>query len=229
MKKIMILTSMRVGSTWLCYFFSHIFGELFQYTEKLNEVEPLWKKTPVVKAHRLKNDKDEVAFSKDTATTDVIERFPDSYIITAVRNPKGRISSQVHFRIPSSVRIERIIKQAIEWSDDEQFSRMLEGYSTRAPLEGREHKYIWTTYEWLLEDPYKEFGRILEFMGERHDEDHVRKAVDFVQFDQQRGGRIREGRLDSWQEEAFVDKLDVLDEDQKKYYDILERELTLDK
>lgn len=229
MTKILILTSMRVGSTWMCFFFARATEKMFQYTENLHEIEHIWKKHPVIKAHRLKNRKGEVAFSKSTATKDVIARFPDAYILTAVRNPKGRISSQIHFRPPNSHRIERVIRQGLEWSGDEQFSRMLEGYSTRAPLEGREHKYMWTTYEWLLEDPHREFGKMLEFTGLQHDPEYVAELVELTQREQKGGGRIREGRLDSWRDEAFADKLDVFDEQQKKYYDMLDRELTLDK
>lgn len=229
MKKIMVLTSMRVGSTWICYFLQHALGKDFQYTENINEVERLWEKYPVVKAHRLKDNNDEIVFSKDTATREIIERFPDAYIITVVRNPKGRISSQIHFRPPVKARIERIINQGLEWSNGEQFSRMLEGYSSMASLENREHKYLWTTYEWLLEDPYREFSKILKFVGVNSDPDFVKQTVDYTQRDQMDGGRIRAGMKDSWKHERFADKLGVFDEHEKKYYDMLDREITLDK
>ena len=214
MKKIMVLTSMRTGSTWVCLLLRIGLAMNFWFANTLDEAEEIWKSNRFVKAHRFTPEQ-------------VLERYPDAYIIAIVRNPKGRISSLFYFQPPyNEDRLKKILKNSLKWGEQKQLNRMWKGYSSKAKLKDRKPKYLWLTFEGLKEDTVGEFDKIARFLGFRNSKKLNKTIVDTAQRESKLFGLIRKGRIGSWKEESFEKELNALDKYQEMYYNIVKGEDT---
>ena len=208
----MVLTSMRTGSTWLCLLLRLGLSMNFDFAETLDDVEEIWDARKFVKAHKFTAER-------------VFERYPDAYVITVVRNPKGRTSSQFYFQPPfNEDRLSRILSISLERTEQKQLNRMWKGYSSKAKPKGRKPKYLWLTFEWLKKDTVGEFDKIAKFLGFRNSKKLNKAIVDTAQRESRMFGMIRKGRVDSWKEETFEKELNALDKYQEMYYNIVKGE-----
>lgn len=218
MKKIIVLTSMRTGSTWLCFILQGLLNRSFEFAKTLEEMDDIWNRGNFVKSHKFLPE-------------EVFEKYQDAYIISVVRNPKDRTSSQIFFNIreASKQRINKLIKKSEERQEEKQLSRMWTLFSTKnfSPCY-REPKYIWTAYEWMAVDAYKEVEIISKFLKLKCSKSKIKDSVDRANAITKQYHYIRKGRVGSWKEEKFRSKLDALDTYQKMYYNKLGNEKLLD-
>ena len=211
-RNIIVLTSMRTGSTWLCNLLSGLLQTKFGFAKTLEQVAEIWEEGKFVKAHN---------FTVET----VFKLYPDAIILSTSRNPKDRTSSQVFFKKYSVERTDEIIKKNATIQEERHLDRMWKGYSSKAKGE-REFNYWWTTYEWLKEDTERELRNLADFLEVKYTDMIIRFIVISVQDFCMQKGRIRKGRVDSWKEEIFAEKLLVLDKHQEMYYNVVNGELT---
>ena len=212
MKKIMILTSMRTGSTWLTFLVKYLYRRNAGFARDFETVDSIWKGLGFVKAH---------IFTPE----EVFKRYPDVYIITSVRNPKGRVASQFYFQKPySNERLDKIIKASLSFGEQKQLNRMWKGYSSKQTLVNREPKYLWTAYEWMRENIYREAEIICDFLEIKRTPVEIKVAINKAQEESKYYGVLRKGIVGGWKEEKFSDKLLVLDKYQKMYYNIINKE-----
>jgi len=212
MKKVMVLTSMRTGSTWLTFLVKNLLGARTGFATTLDEVENLWNHDIVIKAHRF-------------TAKEVFKVHPDATIITSVRNPKGRNSSQFYFDAPyTEERLSKILRTSTNWGEQKQLNRMWKGYSTRRTPYGRNPKYIWTTFEWMKEDIWREARALSNFLEIGIKERALEYIVSMTQKECKKEGIIRKGKVGSWKEEIFKERLKVLDKYQEMYYNRIHEE-----
>jgi len=214
MKKIIVLTSMRTGSTWLTFLVKNLLQCRTGFAKTFGQVESIWKYDAIAKAHVWTPEQ-------------VLKKYPDTYIITSVRNPKGRTTSQFYFTTPhNEERLNKVLKRSAKVGEQRQLDRMWEGFSSRA-FDGSEMPphYMWTTFEWMREDIFREARIICDFLGLNKSVRHLNDAVFKTHRDCVSYGIIRKGTIDSWKEEYFKERLEILDKYQEMYYNIVNGEL----
>jgi len=211
-KKIMVLTTMRTGSTWLTFLVQALTKSSAGFTKEMKGVRSIWKSGGFVKAHKF------------TAEL-VFEEYPDAYIITSVRNPKGRNSSQFYFQPPyTEERLKSVLTSSVKWAEQKQLNRMWEGFSSRNIDTERTPHYMWIAYEWMTEDIFKEAKNVCKFLGLNLTRREIKQAIDIAQKETQQTGTLRKGIVGSWKKETFKEELKVLDKYQEMYYNILKGE-----
>jgi len=214
MKKIMVLTSMRTGSTWLTFLVKNLVQMRTSFARSYQQVNAGWFHNAVVKAHKYTPE-------------EIFKFFPDAYVITSVRNPKGRTTSQFYFMKPfDEERFNKILTRSYKYAEKRQLNRMWEGFSTRS-FDGSEMSphYLWTTYEWMKEDIHREARAICTFLGLSKSDRYIKDAVDRTERDCKNIGIIRKGVVDSWKDEYFKERLEILDKHQEMYYNRVNGEL----
>lgn len=211
-KKVMVLTSMRTGSTWLTFIIRNLLNMRAGFAADFEEVERLWKFNAIAKAHKFTPE-------------EVFEKYPSAFIVTSVRNPKGRASSQLYFQPPyTKEALDKIIKNRLSWSAQKQLDRMWKGFSTKNIRIQRKPHYVWTTYEWMKEDIHREVKKLSRFFGLIKTDKQIDKIVKRAQKESEFIGIVRKGKVDSWKEETFKEKLNTLDKYQEMYYTVLGKE-----
>lgn len=205
-KKIMVLTSMRTGSTWLTFLVKYLTGRNAGFAKSLKDAEQIWNRNDFVKAH---------IFTPEQ----VFEKYPDAYIITSVRNPKGRIASLYYFKPPyNKNRLTKILRGSLRKGEKKQLNRMWEGYSSNRTNWNKEPHYLWIPYEWMKKDIYKEAKAICEFLDLNRNPSEIQTAITRAKGETVQRGVLRKGKIDGWKDEKFVNKLLVLDKYQEMYY-----------
>ena len=211
----MVLTSMRTGSTWLTYLVRHLLGRNAGFAQDFKTVEKIWRSHGIVKAHKFTPER-------------IFKKYPDAYIVTSVRNPKGRNASQLYFKPPhTEERLESILQASLKLGERKQLNRMWEGFSSRN-FDGSEMPphYLWTTYEWMREDIFREVEILANFFGVKRTPAEISRIISKAQKESKKYGVYRKAKVDGWKEEKFADKLLVLDKYQEMYYNIVNQEIT---
>lgn len=240
---IVITSEQRVGSRWLSEIVKDLTGK--QVAPEIDGENPqfdqfcrdCFKHDKIVKLHHMPPEQ-------------VFERLPSvDKVIGVVRNPRDRIvSTAFHYRY--HYRDDLNLAEMQAGSDEEavricvigdhakihhqynrdQFDYMVEGQSTRSEVVP-DQKYIWTAYEWMLDDTELEVWKLLTFLIG----DKVRFVVYQNSFEVASGGRqqgqedrsnIRQrkavvGDWESWFDEDMKQATIVNDE---KYWDKLASE-----
>jgi len=119
--------------------------------------------------------------------------------------------------------------------NENQFKLMLEGYSTRNKIFDK-LSYIWTCYEWMYEDTFREVKRITEWLGvDGIDDDFIKIVVKRNSFKQKSQGREpgqeirhdlwrRKGILGDWKNWFDDEMIAAISDIQFKYQDIISSE-----
>jgi hypothetical protein len=172
---IVIISEMRVGSRWIHYLLADLLrkstsGEMAgnKINDFKEEIRNRFNANKIVKLHQ--------------ATQYQIFRNikPIDYkVIGIVRNPRDRLVSRTFhakYRNPGLAFVKKqptdlasmkalMNEEAYRLNDERQFILMPPGYSTKRYGYAENQNYIWTCYEWLIEDPYYEIKTILDFLG----------------------------------------------------------------
>jgi len=244
MVNIILTSEMRVGSRWIHYLLRDLLnmkvsGELdareIPACRKL--VNQRFKENRIVKFHHAKVD-------------DILQMEGNYKIIGIVRNPRDRmVSWAFHQRFKPSGQGLKEIKNAI--SDKEavkvcvshpmarkhnkdQFALMIRDVSTRRYLGWGLQRYIWTSYEWLLNDLFGEITTIVKFLGLNIDPLRINRICNQHSF-KSRSGREsgQESRANEWFRKGVnddyiwwfdIDMLKETDFEHKEYWKIIKLE-----
>jgi hypothetical protein len=132
--------------------------------------------------------------------------------------------------------------EAFKKNTKNQLKLMEKGFSTKnwVPIGDNNpfDNYIWTTYEWMLENTLKEVNKIVEFLGPALTAKHIERVVRRNSFKSKSGGRERgnELRTSLWRRKGvFGDYLNWFDEEMmymteesdKKYWEIVNNEIKM--
>ena len=211
MKKIIVTTNTRTGSTWLCRIIYRLTGMPFKFAKTIKEAEKLWDKGVAVKTHRV-------------LIHQILPKHPDALIITIVRNPKDKTTSQYFFSGGNEKAYNTVMENNLNFGEERQLKRMIPGYSSRNPNRKTDINYWWTTFEWLKEDTVKETQRLAKFLGTDHRKGVAEISVKLAQRESEIYGRIRKGKVNSWKED-LPNRLNTLDKYQEMYYNVVNQEL----
>ena len=196
--KIILLTPMRVGSMWLWYLLEDAFSLKRHFAPNMKDLFP--RSRHVVKAHGpIHND----VFKTHDAQ--------DYSIVTIVRNPWDVLVSRAFYEQANGSMvgpIRSVISQQISntniiksLSDMVNLS-MAPGYATRSPRPKSELRYVWTTYEWLVDDTSGEMERISSRIGIPMVPKNITRAVNKQKliFESQQGNpkARRKGVVGDW-------------------------------
>lgn len=206
--KIIINSEMRVGSRWLHY----LLVDLYKM-----------KASPEIDVERLKSGNHEIRKYLDNnriakihhASTDEVFQYvkPVDYVlITVVRNPRDRIVSKAFHHLAHDPRIKSEL-EAIDhyvYSDytreasSRQQAQMMWGYSTREHIY-QALPYIWTTYEWMLENIVREVMLIDNYLGEKTALNKIMKVCKEHEFKAKSGRpQGKEKRKDTWRRKGII-------------------------
>jgi len=209
--KILINSEMRCGSRWLHY----LLAELYSMG-----VSPEVDRGRLLSGeHRLRSflDNNRIAKTHHATTTEVFQYLKplDYKVITVVRNPRDRIVSKA-FHTKYHPRLKEEFKSDFEavknfvYSDYtkkanlRQFEQMSNGYSTRNHTKTN-LPYIWTTYEWMLDNIVREVAAIDKFLGENTPLSRITTVCNAHSF-KVRTGRKQgsEVRRDTWRRKGII-------------------------
>lgn len=205
---IVITSEMRVGSRWLHYLLADILDMDVSPEREIkghrNEIKKYFNKNKIVKLHH------EPPFFHN--------KLNGNYkVIGIVRNPRDRIVSRAfHIRVKDKRKFSsngkftdikkadtdtQAVKLAVNNKHIRKYTRDMFQYmkpnkSTRSHRKGR---YIWTTYEWMLDDTLGEIKAILEFLGVDKSDKFLKKKIRKHSFKKKAGRkRGKEDRSDGW-------------------------------
>lgn len=181
MTDIIITSEHRVGSRWMHYLLADLYGKKTspeldknKIPSNIDEIQQRLKDNKIVKFHH-------------AIPEDILGIVPGDYkVIGMVRNPRDRaVSFAFHNKYHKS---DYPFKQkefkddfdAVKWTvlhdksylenTKRQFLLMVRGLSTKKfkdwDIEYGNSRYIWTTYEWMKEDTFREISIISKFLGE---------------------------------------------------------------
>lgn len=246
---IIITSEHRVGSRWLHYLLADLLDmsvspeiDAKKASDKLDEIRQRFKDNRIVKFHH--------------ATPEgLVESIKpvDYKVIGVVRNPRDRgVSRAFHdFYHPNhDYKVKSVAtndQEAIKFTIlNETYMRdnirqqdelMLPGYSTNN-LVNSELPYIWTCYEWMILNNYREVGAIIDFLGLNTSisEEQIYKFVEKHSF-KSRSGRKQgtEKRSDTWRRKGIIgdwenwfteDMVDRTEDIQEEYWARLKGELS---
>lgn len=212
MKKVMVLSNTRTGSTWLCRIVRRLLNQEMGFAQTFAELELELSRDRFVKAHRFN-------------VREVLRAYPDLKVISVVRNPKDRFTSQFHFSGGNKEIFDEVLKRNMNLGEKKQLRRMIRGYSTRAySRRDTFPNYLWTTYEWMKEDINRETLAISKFLDLPYDEKKIRRITEMAQKESEIFGQIRRGEVNSWEDELGA-LLDPLDKYQEIYYNRINKEI----
>lgn len=173
---IVITSEQRVGSRWMHYLLAELYNKRAspeidrnRVIERADEARKYLRNNRIVKYHGPLPD-------------EIVDglRPIDYKILGVVRNPMDRAVSvafhnRYHNKHPfiqkkassdeDAVRMTVYEDKGFLSSNYRQFDLMLPAYSTRNYL-GGDLPYIWTAYEWLVEDTLHEVTKIAQFFGD---------------------------------------------------------------
>lgn len=243
--KLVITSGHRTGSRWTHYLFSDITGQdvhpemgtkWFANSEKREKVGELIDEGKLVKFHGILPSR-------------IYKHFGDKDIkvLAIVRNPRDRaVSMAFHNRYHKNHHFPQkdlptdgdavchtVYKDKLfEKEEKQQFSVMVPTLSTRN-YEGDDKDYIWTCYEWLKQDTYREVDSILKSMKLDLSEVEVRRHVAANSFSVKAKRPVgKEDRKDLWRRKGVVNDWEnwftnqmIADtqEDYDRYFDILSK------
>lgn len=174
---VVITSEHRVGSRWLHYMLADLLGKEVSPERGGQRV----KKSAMEVLEFLNNNRI-AKYHHGTPDSILAGLSPHSYqIIGVVRNPRDRgVSRAFHdyYHRKHDYQVKQHASsdfEAVKWVVEEskpfmpdnwrQINElMLDGYSTRSKTE-TELPYIWTSYEWMLDNTEKEVATILAFLG----------------------------------------------------------------
>ena len=206
-----ILTSEhRCGSRWLHYMLADLLGK---------STSPERDGQKVVKSEAeiwgFLSDNKIAKYHHGTPESILTSLVPHTYkIIGMVRNPRDRgVSRAFHdfYHRKHDYQVKQVAAtdfEAVQWvvlestpfmPDNRRQNNelMMYGYSTRNKLY-TDLPYIWTTYEWMLEDTLREVTTILQFLGVKVTKGHA-QIVDSHSFKNKSGRNPgEEARHDTW-------------------------------
>lgn len=225
--KVFLLSNMRTGSTWLINMLQVILGHTSFgpcQSGELDDVAPLF---------RERIDAGLIQKQHTHLHGEVFEKLvPNDYtIVTIVRNPRDILTSHAFMVQPRLEAYEpSIIQQRIKerlddnWAPSmaKQLKRMEPGYSTRNKVQNG-MPYIWTSYEWLKEDPAGELIAILDCIGMPYDSSNVIDvAEDFqTRLPRHHPGNHRKGIVGDWINYFDVELLETTRGWQEEYWRLL--------
>jgi len=229
MNNIIITSEHRVGSRWLHYLLANILG-MHVSPELDGKVEKLTEKKQII-LDRFKNNKI-VKFHHGTPVTVIKGLGTDTpyKIIGVVRNPRDRaVSKAFHdfYHPKHDYQVKHVAKndfEAVWWVIDQSppfendswrqiNNLMLDGYSTRCKVFDS-FPYIWTSYEWMIDNIHGEIDRILQFLDIQMEPTLVRTIIQRHTFEA-RAKRKRgvEKRDDTWRRKGtMLDWINWFDE-----------------
>ena len=148
---ILLTSHTRTGSSWLCKLLLEITG--YQHSKHYGKLKV--KNTNPGEGNNL------LRKSHMGSCKEVFHRFePINYKnISILRNPRDRYLSVCKHRKINPDKNVHVYKT----QERQQVKRMVRGHST-AGLE-RKYPYMWTAYEWLIDDTSGELRKILDFVG----------------------------------------------------------------
>lgn len=175
MDNIIIASEHRVGSRWLHYLLADILDkkvspemDVTRLTKDNSKINERFRNNKIVKFHRAR-------------PITIFEKLPGDYsVIGVVRNPRDRgvslcFHNRYHETNPDNYKESKFDtdKEAMEYTilkshgykeaNKRQRDYMINGYSTRGHF-GNSINYIWTSYEWMKEDIFREIKTILDFL-----------------------------------------------------------------
>lgn len=221
---VIITSEMRVGSRWVHYLLRDLtgYGTSPEMGDREGKKMPVFLKRLMGFFHKQKIPK----FHHATQYQ-ILRNFKkhDYKIIGIVRNPWDRITSLTfHQRNKPEGKGLEIIKGAINdveavrecydyedfrLDDERQLILMTPRCSTYAfrnkvenPFDG---KYIWTSYEWLINDTFREIKTILDFLGIKKKEDFIKEEIRKNSFRNKSGREPgQENRKDEWRRKGVT-------------------------
>lgn len=212
---VVITSEFRVGSRWLHYFLKDLLGmgvspEIGAEVMKAEHSKILqhFSQNRIVKFHH--------ALPNETLKT----IKPNNYkIIGVVRNPRDRLSSRTfhrkyskkgpdpdlqHLNDRESVRY--VVTQSKKDKADtlRQFELMLDGYATQSRTSNH-LPYIWTSYEWMLDNLEREARSICRFLGLNLSDKRILQVVNNHSFESKAGRKPgNEKRKDLWRRKGVM-------------------------
>lgn len=219
MTNIIISSEMRVGSRWLHYLLKDLYGmkvspEIGRHRVSKNpeeiktEVHNYFMNDRIVKFHGLTPD-------------ELFELLPreeyDYKAIFVVRNPRDRgVSLAFHHKhekgygnwkglTDEEVLDKAFLEEEELYSGNQiMFETMIPEYSTKA-FNMNETPYIWTCYEWMIEDTLEEVGMIDLYLQGRKELVEISEAVELHSFKNKSGREEgQEERSNTWRRKGIV-------------------------
>jgi len=214
--KIIIISEMRVGSRWLHYLLSELFGmkvsaelDFKDLPTCATTVRERFAERRIVKFHHVIRE-------------ELYENIKpvDYKVIGIVRNPRDRmVSWTFHQRYKPPGRGLKIIKDApsdleavkavfnleLPWRHNErQFPLMVRGMSTKKYDPSVKQTYVWTCYHWLVNDTYKEVKTICKFLDSKVPDTSIRRLCIKHSFKNKSGREPgKEIRRDEWRRKGI--------------------------
>ena len=218
-EKVVLLSEMRVGSTWLIRILKILLGKDYKPVANIADTRRHINNGFIQKLHNWEPEKLFQALQ------------PNDYkIISIVRNPRDLITSLAYYRKNRHHHIHDVAEEAHRLATQtpilaRQIARMEEGAST---ANAKNENYIWTSYEWMKENTVLEIGRILNFLSYYIPENDIRNKIDHFQRNQEKhkgnASDYRKGIINDW-ENLLLDKtVKATEEVQKKYFELLNNE-----
>ncbi len=203
---------MRVGSRWLHYLLADLYSmqvspeiERDAVTNNLQRINRYLSTNRIVKFHH-------------TVQQEIFDWVkPVNYsLISVVRNPRDRVVSKAfhmrygkkgeirHFHSDQEAVIKCVEDPYFSLSNMRQEVQMQPGYSTR-DYRREDLPYIWTTYEWMLEDIEREVIAITNFLGKPINEKRVYNVCRKHSFKQKTGREPGvEARRNRWRRKGII-------------------------
>lgn len=236
---LIITSELRVGSRWLHYLLHDLLDmnvspeiDATLIRKELPKVRDCFNTSKIVKFHH----------ATPAQIVKIIKPI-DYQIIGVVRNPRDRaVSRAFHRKYGGNFHRERTDWEAVHWTvltskdfnqyTTNQFNLMLDGYSTR-----RKHKdklpYIWTSYEWMLENMYFELRQLVNFLGIKRTRKRIKQIIAAHSFtiksgrqpgnEQRTNEWRRKGVMSDWTKWYNEEMVLHTSEVQEKYWRILHR------
>ena len=210
-----IVSEMRTGSRWLHYLLADILQMMpspeIGYplgNENLNTIDEHLANNRIVKFHQ---------FPPKTLLD--LNKF--NKIIGIVRCPRDRaVSLAFHHRyhLPLSTypewkervddfdAVKYTVTDNYRYIQEEERQKLLSpnGFSTFDPIL-KDNSYIWTSYEWMKEDSFKEIQSLLYFLDIDIDPGIIKKSIQKNSFESKSGRKEgKESRRDTWRRKGII-------------------------
>lgn len=213
---LVITSEMRVGSRWIHYLLSELLGK--KCAPEIDDLNEGW--TLLTRKWFLQN---RIVKFHHVLPATILAGIPQTdKIIGIVRNPRDRLVSiafhyrnhpQKHNKAEAKYKTDGETVRACvagklakhhRKNDERMLEHMLPGCSTRS--KGRlDVPYIWSAYEWLIEDTEREVRMLLDFVGADVDLPTIRTTIEKHSFELQSGRRRgQEKRHDTWRRKGVV-------------------------
>ena len=212
---IIVTCEPRTGSTWLIDILRLVLNK--DYAGNNNHISKFWKNMEL----------NRIQHTHKYSSLELLALFgKDAYIISTVRNHRDRLVSVAYRHLKQNLtksmdtRLKYLVEKQAGFN--KQYQRMVQGYSTRAPLKDRKLPYIWTSYEWMKEDIYREVNAILKFLDHEIDYDLLKSIIDTYQekAELEKGniGKYRKGINGDWKNHFTQEMIDATQAHQDLYY-----------